>query len=190
VRKAVRIVGVSAAALVLVTCGEGNGGGGGEGTVSAETYAQSLCASMQAYIDEVTTLSTDFPATLDPSASLDEQRNAVLAFLDDVLAATDRLISGVEDAGVPDIDNGDQVVVALEATFAEARGILEEARARVETISVDDPQVFAEQLNAIGETIQASLGEIGSSLASLDAPELNAAVSDHPECAAVAGAAG
>jgi hypothetical protein len=178
--------------LALAGCGNGNGNGngGGDGTVSAEAYVQTLCANMQTYIDEVTSLSTDFAAEIDPAASLDEQRNAVLSFLDDVLAATDRLIAGVEDAGVPDIDNGQDVVVAIEETFAEARGILEDARAQVETISVDDPQAFAEQLNEIGTTIQTSLGEIGSSLAEIDAPELNAAVSDDRDCAAVAGAAG
>jgi hypothetical protein len=192
VTKVVRIVGVSVVAIALAGCGgNGNGDGNGDGgTVSAEAYAQNLCASMQTYIDEVTTLSTDFAAEIDPAATLDEQRNAVLSFLDDVLAATDRLITGVEDAGVPDIDNGEDVVVAIEETFAEARGILEDARAQVEAISVDDPQAFADQLNEIGTTIQTSLGEIGSSLAAIDAPELNAAVSDDPDCAAVAGAAG
>lgn len=190
-RNVPRIVGASAVALVLVACGNGDGGSGGDnGTVSPETYAQNLCASMQTYIDDVTALSTDFAAAIDPAASLDEQKTAVLAFLDDVLEATDRLISSVDDAGVPDIDDGEDVVVAIEETFAEARGILEEARAEVETISVEDPQAFVEQLNAIGQTIQTSLGEIGSSLAAIDAPELNAAVDDDPECAAVAGAAG
>jgi hypothetical protein len=191
VRNVPRIVGASAVALVLVACGNGDGGSGGDnGTVSPETYAQNLCASMQTYIYDVTALSTDFAAAIDPAASLDEQKTAVLAFLDDVLEATDRLISSVDDAGVPDIDDGEDVVVAIEETFAEARGILDEARAEVETISVEDPQAFVEQLNAIGQTIQTSLGEIGSSLAAIDAPELNAAVNDDPECAAVAGAAG
>lgn len=189
-RNVVRI----AAAGIVVTFALGACGGGdedgGEGAVSPEAYAQNLCANMQSYIDEVTSLSTDFAGEIDPAASLDEQRDAVLAFLDDVLAATDELIAGVEQAGVPDIDNGEEVVVAIEDTFSEARGILVEARAQVEAISVDDAQAFAEQLEEIGQTIQNSLGEIGSSLAAIDAPELTAAVSQDPACAAVAGVAG
>ena len=148
-RKAARIVGASVVTVGLVACGDGNG----EEAVSAESYAQRLCANMQSYIDEVAMLSTDFAGELDPAAELDEQRDALLAFLED--------------------------------TFAEARAILVDARGQVEAISVDDPQTFADQRNEIGETIQASLGEIGSSLASIDAPELTTALSADPECAAL-----
>jgi hypothetical protein len=189
VRKAVRIVGASVLTLVFVACGNG-GGGDGDGTVAVGTYAERICANMRSYFDEVTTLSTDFAAEVDAAASLDKQRNDVLALFDDVLEATDRLISSVDDAGVPDIDNGEEVVVAIDETITEARGVFEDARSEVETISVENPQAFAEQLYAIGETIQTSLDEIGSSLAAIDVPELNAAANDNPDCAAVAGAAG
>ena len=180
-RKAVRIVGVSVVTLALVACGNGDG----EGIVSAQTYAQRLCANMQSYIDEVAMLSTDFAGELDPAAELDEQRDALLAFLDDVLVATDRLIAGIDRAGVPDVDDGEEVVAAIGDTFSEARAILVDARGQVEAISVDDPETFADQRNEIGETIQASLSEIGSSLASIDAPELTTALSADPECAAL-----
>jgi hypothetical protein len=189
VRKAARIVGASVVTLALVACG--NGDGDGEGIVSAQTYAQRLCANMQSYIDEWAMLSTDFAGELDPAAELDEQRDALLAFLDDVILATDRLIAGVERAGVPDIDSADEVVAAIEVAFAEARDVLVEARAKAGAISVDDPELFADELNEIGETIQVSLGEIGSSTATIDAPELTAALNDDPVCAAaISGATG
>lgn len=187
--KAVRMIGASVLTVVFVACG--NGDGGGDDEVSAQTYAQRLCANMQSYIDEWAMLSTDFAGELDPAAELDEQRDALLAFLDDVILATDRLIAGVERAGVPDIESADEVVAAIEVAFAEARDVLVEAKAKAGAISVDDPQLFADDLNEIGETIQASLGEIGSSLASIDAPELTAALNDDPVCAAaIAGATG
>ena len=96
-RRAARIAGASVVTLGLAACGNGDG----EETVSAQTYAQRLCANMQSYIDEVAMLSTDFAGELDPAAELDEQRDALLAFLDDVLVATDRLIAGIERAGPP-----------------------------------------------------------------------------------------
>ena len=102
-----------------------------------------------------------------------------------MLVATDRLIAGIEQAGVPDIDNAGEVVAAIEDAFAEAREILLDARAQAEAISVDDPQAFVDQRIEIAETIQASFGEIGSSLASIDAPELTAALSADSECAAL-----
>ena len=189
-RKAARIVGASVVTLGLVACGTGDGDGDDD-AVPVQTYAQRLCANMQSYVDEWATLSADYAGELDPAAELDEQRDALLAFLDDVIAATDRLIAGVERAGVPDIDSADEIVAAIEQAFAEARDVLVEARAKAAAISVDDPQRFANELNDIGETIQASLGEIGSSMETIDAPELTAALNDDPICAAaIAGATG
>src|SRR5918995_2827068 len=119
-RTAARIVGASVVTLALVACG--NGDGDGEETVSTQTYAQRLCANMQSYIDEVAMQSTDFAGELDPAAELDEQRDALLAFLDDVLVATDRLIAGIERAGVPDVDDGGGGVAAVEKNLAGGGG--------------------------------------------------------------------
>lgn len=166
--------------LALVAC-SGDGGG----TIPAASYAQSLCASMQRYFDDVTALSTDSAARIDPATTLEEQKEGVLGFLDDVLVATDRLIIGVGQAGVPDVDGGEGVVVAIEETFEEARGVLANARAQVETIPVEDAEAFASQLDEIGATVQTSLGKIGGSLQRLDAPELAQAVQAEPSCRAV-----
>lgn len=191
------VVALVLALFALAACGgddgdggEGDGGDGGDQTVSAASYATRLCTSVQTYVDEVTTLSTDFAGGIDPAASLEDQKQAVLGFLDDVLAATDRLIDAVAEAGVPDVDGGEAVVTAIADSFQQARGVLEDARAQVEAIPVEDPQAFATELNEIGSTIQGSLGEIGGSLETLESPELTQAVQDEPACEAVSTAAG
>jgi hypothetical protein len=172
-------VGVISVSLALVAC-SGDGG-----RIPAGAYARRICASMQAYIDDVTTLSTDFAAQIDPATTLEEQKEGVIGFLDDVLVATDRLIVGVGRAGIPDVDGGEGIVGAIEETFTEARGVLESAKARVETIPVDDAEAFATQLDEIGTSIQSSLGGIGGSLQRLDSPELAEAVQAEPSCRAV-----
>lgn len=188
------VVGLVLALSLLAACSgdgeEGDGGGGTAQGVSADAYARSLCTSIQSYVDEVTTLSTDFASGIDPAASLEDQKQGVLAFLDDVLESTGRLIDGVTDAGVPDVEGGAAVVAAIEDSFQQARSVLEDARAQVEAIPVDDPQTFADQLNEIGSTIQSSLGEIGGSLSALESAELTEAVRNEPACEAVASTAG
>jgi hypothetical protein len=196
VRHPAKVVPALAMALFLLSAcsndgggGDGDGGGGGQ-TVPPATYVKGLCTSVQSYVDDITTLSTDFAGGIDPAASADEQKQAVLDFLDDALALTDGLIDDVDAAGVPDVDGGGGVVSAIAVSFEQARGVLEDARARVEAASTDDPQAFAAELNEVGATIQSSLGEIGGSLDLVESPELATAAADEPACAALAGAVG
>lgn len=183
------VVGLAMAMVLLPACSDDGGeDGGGDLAVAPGTYVKSLCTSVQSYVDDITTLSTDFAAGIDPAASVDEQKQAVLDFLDDALALTDALIEQVDSAGVPDVEGGAAMVSAIAASFEEARDVLEAGRAQVEAASTEDPQAFAAELNEVGATIQSSLGEIGGSLDLVESPELAAAAEDEPTCAALAGA--
>jgi hypothetical protein len=185
------VVGLAMALVLLPACSDDGGGdGGGDLAVAPGTYVKSLCTSVQSYVDDITTLSTDFAAGIDPAASVDDQKQAVLDFLDDALALTTALIDEVDSAGVPDVEGGEAMVAAIVASFEEARDVLEAGRARVEAASTEDPQAFAAELNEVGATIQTSLGEIGGSLDLVESPELAAAAEDEPTCAALAGAVG
>ena len=186
-RPATVVLGFAMALVLLPACSDD---GGGAQTITPGTYVKSLCTSVQSYVDDITTLSTDFAAGIDPAASADEQKQAVLDFLDDSLALTDALIDEVDAAGVPDVEGGAAMVAAIAASFQEARDVLEAARARVEAASTEDPQAFAAELNEVGATIQSSLGGIGGTLDQVDSPELAAAAEDEPTCAALAAAVG
>lgn len=184
------VVGLAMSLVLLPACSDdGGAGGGGEETVTPGTYVKGLCTSVQSYVDDITTLSTDFSAGIDPAASVDEQKQAVLDFLDDALALTSALIDEVDAAAVPDVEGGPAMVAAIVASFEQARDVLEAGRARVEAASTEDPQAFAAELNEVGATIQTSLGEIGGSLDLVESPELAAAAEDEPTCAALAAAA-
>lgn len=184
------VIGLAIALVLLPACSDDGGGDGGGGeTVTPGTYVKGLCTSVQSYVDDITTLSTDFSAGIDPAASVDEQKQAVLDFLDDALALTSALIDEVDAAAVPDVEGGPAMVAAIVASFEQARDVLEAGRARVEAASTEDPQAFAAELNEVGATIQTSLGEIGGSLDLVESPELAAAAEDEPTCAALAAAA-
>jgi len=182
------VLGLAMVLVLLPACSNDGGDGGAAPAVTPGTYVKSLCTSVQSYVDDITTLSTDFAAGIDPAASADDQKQAVLDFLDDALALTDALIEQVDAAGVPDVEGGAAMVEAIAASFQEARDVLEAARARVEAASTEDPQAFAAELNEVGATIQSSLGGIGGSLDLVDSPELAAAAEDEPTCAALAAA--
>ena len=60
-------------------------------------------------MDDVQTLNAELQEQLDPT-SLDDVKDTTLAFLDDVIAATDRMLSDVQAAGVPDVTDGGEAL--------------------------------------------------------------------------------
>jgi hypothetical protein len=201
------VLGVLLIALMLAACSsDDNGGGdtggattggatgttqstGGGATVSASEYAKAVCTTMSTYVTDVTDLSNTFASSLDPAADLAGQRDAVVGFLDDVLTATDELITNLEAAGVPDVDNGQEIVDKIKESFTQAKSVIADAKDQVQNLSLDDPTAFATQLSGIGTAIQDSMTGIGTSLQSLSSPELEQAVTSEPACSSLSGGA-
>jgi hypothetical protein len=190
-RKRMAIVLLPLGILLAGACSgsDGGAGGGGDGeTVSAEAYATGVCGAIVDWVDEIQGLNADLQANLDPS-SIDALKDAMVTFLDDVIVSTDTVIAEVEDAGVPDVDDGDAAAQNLLAGLRDSRGVFEGARDRVEAMSTDDPAAFGEELQTVGTDIQTSMSTIGEDLGAFESPELDEVSKDIPECQEVAASA-
>ena len=206
------VAGVVMLALVLVACGGGDDEGGDTGTttgttaeatgttaeatgdtgtsggtVSSEEYVQSVCTSMSTWVNDVQTMSNEFGSSLDPSADIQTQKDAIVGLFDEMLGATDTLISSLDAAGTPDVEGGDEIRATLSDSFAQARAALEDAKNQIGALSVDDPQAFATELTNIGTAIQTSMNGITGSLSGLAAPELEQAAANEQACQQMAG---
>lgn len=166
----------------------GSSGGADPETVSAEAYATGVCGAIADWVDEIQGLNEDLQANLDPS-SIDALKDAMVTFLDDVIASTDTVIADVEDVGIPDVDDGDAAAQHLLTGLRDSRGVFENARDRVEAIPTDDPAAFGEELQTVGTDIQTSMSTIGEDLGRFESPVLDEVSKDIPECEAVAASA-
>jgi hypothetical protein len=180
-------LGILAASACSGSDGGSNGGADAE-TVSAETYATGVCGAIADWVDEIQGLNEDLQANLDPS-SIDALKDAMVTFLDDVIASTDTVIANVEDAGVPDVDDGVAAAQHLLTGLRDSRGVFQDARDRVEAMPTDDPAAFGEELQTVGTDIQTSMSTIGEDLGRFESPVLDDASKDIPECEAVAASA-
>jgi hypothetical protein len=177
--------------LVAGGCSGSDGGsnGGAEAqTVSAETYATGVCGAIADWVDEIQGLNEDLQANLDPS-SIDALKEAMVTFLDDVIASTDTVIADVEDVGIPDVDDGVAAAQHLLTGLRDSRGVFQDARDRVEAMPTEDPAAFGEELQTVGTDIQASMSTIGEDLGRFESQELDEVSRTIPECEAVAGSA-
>lgn len=193
------VAGLVLALSVLSACSSDEGGGGGETggdtggettTVSTDTYVSGLCTTMGTYLTDVQATTEDFTSSLSPTAPIEDQKAAVLTYLDDVITSTQTMISGMQAIGTPDVDNGGEVVTAVQESFEAARGVLEDARDTVEGLSIDDPVAFGTALIDLGTSLESSMSGVSESLAALDSQALSEAAAAAPECAQFASGVG
>ena len=97
-------------------------------------------------------------------------KDTTLAFLDDVIAATDRMLSDVQAAGVPDVTDGGEAARRVSTALGDVRDALAGARDRVEGLSNDDPEAFGSELATIGEDSRESLEDTTGTLESFEVP--------------------
>ena len=194
------VAGLVLAVFAMAACSNDDGGGGGgqtggetggqATTVSTDTYVSGLCTTMGTYVSDVQSITNEFTASLDPTAALEDQKTVVVTYLEDVITATETMISEVEAVGVPDVDNGEAVVGAVRDSFQQAQAVLEDAKSTVEGLSIDDPVAFGNALIDLGTSLETSLAGVGDSLGALDSQELSEAAAAAPACSQFAGASG
>ncbi|HYN37574.1 MAG TPA: hypothetical protein VEV82_11455 [Actinomycetota bacterium] len=149
--------------------------------VTAQEFVSTLCTEMQNWITSLQEGQAEVQANVEPG-NAESGKQALAAFFDGAIAATDSLVAAIEGAGTPGVDGGAEVQQELVTKFQEARDALQSARDQVDSLPTDDPQAFADAAEALGQTIQTQLSAIGDALSSLSQAELDEAAQTEPAC--------
>ncbi|MDQ3985389.1 MAG: hypothetical protein M3280_02690 [Actinomycetota bacterium] len=169
-------------ALVIPACGSD--------TVAAGEYMGSVCSEMKAWIEGIQSDAQEVQS-LDPQTPAPEQKEKATEFLEATIESTDEMISDVEDAGVPDVENGDQIAEDVVGTLEDARQAYEEANEKVADLSTDDPAAFQQGLSEIGQALSAQGEALRTSMSTLqESEELQNAGQDVQPCQDLAGLTG
>jgi hypothetical protein len=172
-------------ATVAIAACSGNmtdpGEGAGARTIPVKAWASKVCEATTHWIDEIGSLNAGLAQKLDAS-SVASLRGSTVAYLDDILSSTDRMIERVEAAGAPRVEGGPQAARHVLSGLQAAREALQDARERAADLTTGDPAAFSEALRQIGEEVSASLARVGASMASFRSPALDAAARDVRRC--------
>jgi uncharacterized protein Yka (UPF0111/DUF47 family) len=162
-------------ALALASCGDDKGGGG----VALDEYADRLCEAFQALQSDVADEQEEVAEAAAPGSDVspEEGKEIFQNFADELLSATENFTKGIEAAGTPDIDDGEQAAQDLEEAGEEAVERLEQFRDDVSDLPTDDEEEFTE---AVGELSQ-ELADAPNPFEALEGGELEAALDD-TEC--------
>jgi hypothetical protein len=135
------------------------------GSVDTATWAESVCASLVDWRSSITSLADVSGETLTPEL-LGEK-------LDDAEAATDELVTELEDLGPPDLEAGDQVEQALDDAVGGLRTSYASLQAQAQdAVGVESPTEFLQALAALAPEFQSLLNQIRDTVASLQSASL------------------
>lgn len=165
-------------------------GGGGE-TVSPSAYATSICTGVDDWFQAIQSHTEQLnAATADLEGDLDGAKESIQTYIDDVVVATDELLEEVEDAGQPDVDEGDEVAAALHDGFEQVKAEFEKARDEIDAVGTDDAEEFVAEFQRIGGRLQdgSAMEEAFSGLNRFsDNEELDRAFDEEEACQAISG---
>ena len=166
-----------------VACDGGDeGGGNGESseTVSAGDYAADVCGAARSWVQSVQERAAAIQTDLTSGSS--EGKNVLSDFLADVVADTDELLEGIDAAGVPDVEGGDEVAASLRSAFRQARDILADLQTRIEEVPEGNDQALLQAAQELGTSIGRAFEEVASSIQEPTSEELREALMEEEAC--------
>jgi hypothetical protein len=170
------ILSLFAGALFLGSCG-----GGG---VSVEEWATDVCTGLKDFVTEITEVQADVQNAVSPEATPEDGRELLTNAFNSMSESTDSLIAKIEDAGVPDVDGGEEVQEELLSGLEDMKATLEEVQPKIEALP-DDPAQFQAEAQQIGADLQTELSGIGETLSAIEAPELEEETREVEACQSV-----
>ncbi len=163
--------------------------GSGSGNDQVDAWAGEVCGAVGSWLTGINDLGAQLGTDVQGMADLEEGRDLLVTFMEDVVGLTDAMLGSVEGAGAPDIERGDELAADLLAALQPVKTTFEEAVVEAQNLPTDDPETFSAAATELGNSITGSQGEFQTQFDALqeeyDSPEINAAFESVPACADV-----
>jgi hypothetical protein len=147
---------------LLASCG--GGGGGGSDKVDPKTYVHSVCGAVLSWVNSAKQGSTQLQQVAGVGTSPADAKAALANYMDSLVQKTQSVLSQLQNAGVPDVPNGESVSSAFTDAFQRIGDAFAKARDSISSISTTSQAAFRAAAQNLATTLQTSLQGIGSSL--------------------------
>jgi len=118
--------------------------------VDVSIYTGSVCSALATWLDNLANASAVFANTTNTEPDLEKVRAQFVTFFGGAIDETDRMVTEVEDAGVPALPNGTKVSAAMLRELGEFKPLLVDAQGRARRLPVDKPGKFTKQAQMLG----------------------------------------
>jgi hypothetical protein len=184
------VAAVGVLAVILVTAAIGGRDESGE-TVSAGEWAQNVCGpvgvwrgELEGIVEDIRTPSSAAPSGEEPQSETPQGRTGLVrSGLERAVQATETMVEGVERAGVPDTEQGQQSAEEMSSWADAALDELEQAEDSLDE-EADSLEESIEQLTGAAGAVVSVLTSGGQTIADVAVadPEVAGALRDSSTC--------
>jgi hypothetical protein len=184
------VVLLTAIVLVFAAAGCGGGGDGGNGDSASATepsvWAASVCGALGNWVKSLQASSQDLGTTLRNTKNLKTVKARFVTFLEDAEESSGEMVAKVEEAGPPNVSQGEAIQDDLVATLGGVQQSFSQAVDKANELSTSSLQSFSSGVSKLSEDVQDKLATTGGEFNSLStryqSPELDDATDGEPAC--------
>jgi hypothetical protein len=173
-------------ALTVIALATGVGGcGGSTATLTPTAYAKVLCQAVAPFERDIANRQSALDPTKIKNAA--QGKAALEGFLGSIATDTSQAATRLGSAGYPNVTHGKQIAGAFASLFARLRTTLGKASRLAHALPTDSPAKFKTAATQLGQSVRVSMSDLGSGLAQMKSPALEAAAKKVSDCQTLGG---
>ena len=184
------VVILSAVVLAFAAAGCGGGGDGGNGDSASGTapdvWAASVCGALGNWVKSLQSGSKDLSSALRDTKDLKTVKTRFVTFLEDAEESSGEMVDKVEEAGAPNVSQGEAIQDDLVSTLGDVQQSFTQAVDKANELSTSSLQSFSSGVSKLSQDVQDNLATTGDEFNSLSdryqSPELDNATDGEPAC--------
>jgi hypothetical protein len=165
---------VSAATGALVACGSDG--------VEPKQWAKHVCGTLTPWRKEITTLAEQAQEQLKTAKTPAQAKANVVDLLSGAEQSSEKARKGVDAAGVPAVDHGDQIAKRFVASLLTARNAYGHARSSVDGLQIADAKAFYANVKTTFDTLHDEYAKTELDTDNVGSKDLQKAFDEVPEC--------
>ncbi|WP_433082228.1 hypothetical protein ACQP1P_01125 [Dactylosporangium sp. CA-052675] len=171
--RAVRVL-VAALTLCLAGCGQDG--------VEPKQWAKQVCVALTPWRAEIADLTSKAQQQLQAARTPAQTKTNIVDLLSGAEASSERARAGVDGAGVPRVEDGQQVAERFTASLAKARDAYGNAKRTVSGIPTDNAKTFYGEVGKAFTTLKDEYERSAIDPAHVGPSDLQKAFDEVPEC--------
>ncbi|MGH3717145.1 MAG: hypothetical protein ACRDT4_27335 [Micromonosporaceae bacterium] len=169
------------AAALLAACAVLLAGCGYDG-VEPREWASRVCQALAPWSQEISTLTRETQQEMSKATSPKQAKQTIVGLLKGAEQSSEDAREGVEVAGVPAVENGEQIAKEFRDALAAARDAYGSARKKVEKLAVTDAKTFYDGVVDAMDQLSTDYSASSLDTEKVSSEELQEAFDEVPEC--------
>lgn len=152
------------------------------GSHDARAWAVSVCTTLSPWRTEIGSLTSKAQQQMDVATTPGQAKENLSRLFTGAQDASERARAGVVKAGVPDVDNGKQIVDGFTGSLASLRDAYGRAAAGIDALATAPAKTFYEQVAKVVDQLDTDYEASDLDTSKLNSEELQQAFDEVPEC--------